>query len=127
MNLRLRGLRWMAPACLAAAPLLPVLAMPGHIDMVLGAGKVHEECFRLETGRRVRYNFSMDRPGEFNLHYHKGNDVFYPVRSERVSEQKGDFVAATAEEYCLMWTGGKGGDTRLGYEFIVVEPGLTKP
>lgn len=122
----LRILTWALFAGLAAAPIPPAQAMPVHVDVVLAAGKVHEDCFRLDPGRRVRYNFSMDRPGEFNLHYHKGKDVFYPLRSEHVSEQKGDFVAAVAEEYCLMWTGGKGGDTRLGYEFIVVEPGLTK-
>jgi len=100
--------------------------MPVHTDVVLLPGKFHEECFRLAPQQRVQYNFRLDRPGEFNLHYHVGKDVHYPVRSESVSEQKGDFVARAAEEYCLMWTGAKGGETRLGYEFVVVEPGLTK-
>ena len=57
----------------------------------------------------------------------RGKKVVYAIRSESVSEQKGDYMAAGAQEYCLMWTGGKEGDTKLGYEFIVVEPGLTKP
>jgi len=56
-----------------------------------------------------------------------GKEVFYPIRSESVSEQKGDYVAALAQDYCLMWSGDKKGDNKLGYEFIVVEPGLTKP
>jgi hypothetical protein len=101
-------------------------AMPVHIDVVLAPGKVHEDCFALKPGQRVRYDFRQDRPGSFNLHYHQGNDVAYPLRSESVREQKGDFVAVVAQEYCLMWTGGKGGATRLGYEFVVVEPGLVK-
>ena len=53
--------------------------------------------------------------------------VLYPIRSESVSEQNGDYVAAVAQDYCLMWSGGKDGDTKLGYEFSVVEPGLNKP
>src|SRR6266536_2002748 len=48
-------------------------------------------------------------------------------RSKSVSEQKGDFTATVAQEYCLMWSGAKGGESKLGYEFVVVEPGLTKP
>jgi hypothetical protein len=118
MAMRFRNLLWTLIACVAAAAGSPTLATPRSVDIVLAAGKVHEDCFRLGTEQRIRYGFSTDRPSEFSLHYHKGKDVFYPIRSEHVSEQKGDFVAAVAEEYCLMWTGGKGGDA-AACEFIV--------
>jgi hypothetical protein len=117
----------LALAAFAAALAAPTaLAMPRHVDVVLAPGKVHEDCFALKPGARIQYNFTQDRPGSFNLHYHQGNDVVYPLKSDSVREQKGDFTAVVAQEYCLMWTGGKGGDTRLGYEFILVEPGLVK-
>ena len=124
--MRFRKLLWPLLACLAAAPMPLAHALPRHVDVMLQPGKIHEDCFSLQAGQQVQYNFKLERPGKFNLHYHKGKGVFYPIRSESVSEQKGDYVAAVAQEYCLMWSGGKKGDTKLGYEFIVVEPGLTK-
>ena len=114
-------------ACVVAATMPLAHALPRHVDVVLQPGKIHEDCFSLQPHQQVQYNFKLDRPGKFNLHYHKGKEVFYPIRSESVSEQKGDYVAAVAQDYCLMWSGSKEGDTKLGYEFIVVEPGLTKP
>jgi len=114
-------------ACLAAGPYPLAHALPRHVDVVLQPGKIHEDCFSLEPQQRVQYNFKLDRPGEFNLHYHARKQVRYPIRSESVSEQKGDFTATVAQEYCLMWSGAKGGESKLGYEFVVVEPGLTKP
>jgi len=127
MNMRFRKLLRPLLACLAAAPMPLAQALPRHVDVVLQPGKIHEDCFSLRPHQHVQYNFKLDRPGKFNLHYHKGKEVFYPIRSESVSEQKGDYVAAVAQDYCLMWSGRKEGDTKLGYEFIVVEPGLTKP
>ena len=102
------------------------LAMPVHVDVTLQPGKIHEECFALQRGQQVQYNFKVDQPAGFNLHYHAGKEAVYPLRSESVLEQRGNHVATVAQEYCLMWTGGKNGETRLGYEFMLVEPGLTK-
>ena len=114
-------------ACLAATPMPFAHAFPRHVDVVLQPGKIHEDCFALQPRQQVQYNFKLDRPGKFNLHYHSGKQVFYPIRSESVSEQKGDYIAAVAQDYCLMWSGDKEGGNKLGYEFIVVEPGLTNP
>ena len=125
--MQLRKTPWPLLAWLAITPMPLAHALPRHVDVVLQPGKIHEDCFSLRPRQQVQYNFKLDRPGKFNLHYHKGKEAFYPVRSESVSEQKGDFVAAVGEEYCLMWTGDKAGESRLGYEFVVVEPGLTKP
>ena len=125
--MRFRKILWPVLACLTAAPIPFAHALPRHVDVVLHPGKIHEDCFSLQSRQQVQYNFKMDRPGNFNLHYHKGKEAIYPIRSESVSEQKGDHAAVVAQEYCLMWSGDKGGDTKLGYEFIVVEPGLTKP
>lgn len=122
-----RARRWPLLVFLVFAPLAPAHAMPRHVEVVLQPGGVHTDCFMVRSGQQVTYNFKLDRPGRFNLHYRRGKDVVHPIRSESVSEQKGDYRADVAREYCLMWTVGMGGATTLGYEFIVVEPGLTKP
>lgn len=101
-------------------------AMPRHVDVVLKPQRAHEECFRLESQQRMQYTFSAEVPIQFNLHYHAGREVVYPIKSEGVTEQRGNYVAATAQEYCLMWTSRALGDVKLGYEFVIAEPGLTK-
>ena len=125
--MRSHKLLWPLLACLAAAPTPFAHAFPRHVDVVLQPGKIHEDCFALQPRQQVQYNFKLERPGKFNLHYRRGKEVFYPIRSESVSEQKGNYVAAVAQDYCLMWSDDKEGDNKLGYEFVVVEPGLTKP
>lgn len=125
--MRFRKLLWPLLTCLLAAIMSVAHALPRHVDVVLQPGKIHEDCFSLLPHQQVQYNFKLERPGKFNLHYRRGKEVFYPIRSESVSEQKGDYVAAFAHDYCLMWSGDKEGNTKLGYEFVVVEPGLSKP
>ena len=125
--MRFRKRLWPLLACLAS-PLIPVAnALPRHVDVVLRPGAIHEDCFSLLARQKVQYNFELDRPGKFDLHFRRGKEVFYPIRSESVTAQKGVYIAAVAQDYCLTWSGDKDGDTKLGYEFIVVEPGLTKP
>jgi hypothetical protein len=102
-------------------------AMPVHVDVVLHPGKTQQECFALEVGQRVEYSFTMDPPGSFGLQARRAKkEGAYVLRSESVRQQKGDHVAVAAQEYCLTWMGDARRDTRLGYEFIVAEPGLSK-
>jgi hypothetical protein len=74
------------------------------VDVALEAGKVHEACERLEKGDRRRYHWKATAPVDFNIHYHRGNDVVFPVRRDGMRGDGGTFVAKTAEDYCWMWT-----------------------
>src|SRR5260221_13449703 len=81
-NMRFRKVLYALLACLAAAPIPLAYAFPRHVDVVLQPGKMHEDCFPLQAGQQVQYNFKLERPAKFNLHYHHGKQTFYPVRSE---------------------------------------------
>ena len=70
----------------------------------LEAKKVHEECQRIEAGQKRRYMWRSDGPVDFNIHYHRGNEVFYPVKREAMRGDGGTFAAKEGEEYCWMWT-----------------------
>ena len=74
------------------------------IAVTLEARKVHEECQRLEAGDKRRYHWKSSAPVDFNIHYHQGAEVFYPVKRERMRGDGGTFTAKTAQEYCWMWT-----------------------
>ena len=70
----------------------------------LQPGKIHEECQRVEAGQSRRYSWKSDAPVDFNVHYHRGNDVTYPVKREGMRGDGGTFAAKESEDYCWMWT-----------------------
>ncbi|MGE0358389.1 MAG: hypothetical protein AB7P08_15900 [Burkholderiales bacterium] len=103
---------------LALVFLLPSLALPGGAASApqddsgkarafaheLKAGAVAEECLRLDAGRSRRFAWSADAPVDFNIHFHHGDKVSYPVKANGRKSGGGRFTAATAEDYCWMWT-----------------------
>lgn len=70
----------------------------------LKPGGVAEECFRLPADASIGYAFEAAAPVDFNVHFHRGNDIEYPMKSPQVREAAARFVAPSAQEYCLMWT-----------------------
>jgi hypothetical protein len=102
----------MKPAALAFALLAPAaLAAPVNdggkareFSHGLKPGGVAEECLRLEAGKSRTFEWSADAPVDFNIHYHRGNDVTYPVKANQQREGKGRFTASAGDDYCWMWT-----------------------
>ena len=84
---------------LAADPAKPI-----PFSAALEAGRIHEECARLEAGEKRNYHWKADAPVDFNIHFHRGNDVTYPVKRTAMRGDGGTFVARTGEDYCWMWT-----------------------
>ena len=41
---------------------------------------------------------------DFNIHYHQGDKVSYPVKVNGRAKGGGKFTAAAGEDYCWMWT-----------------------
>jgi hypothetical protein len=92
-------------------PWLLLLALPvfaaesdyGPFAFELRPNSFEERCFKLESGQSLRYRFSATQPLDFNIHHHRGNDVFYPVKKANVRERNDRFRAKHADGYCLMW------------------------
>jgi hypothetical protein len=91
------GLIWANIAAGADEPRVAVAAS-------LEPRKLHEECQRVEAGQKRRYHWKSDAPVDFNVHYHKGSEVFYPVKRDGMRGDGGTFIAKTTEDYCWMWT-----------------------
>ena len=77
---------------------------PLKVDIALEPKKAHEECTRLEPGQLRRYHWKSDTPVDFNIHYHRGEEVFFPVKRDAMRGDGGTFTARTGEDYCWMWT-----------------------
>lgn len=77
------------------------------------AGKFVEVCGKLAAGARVQWRFEAPVAMDFNVHYHEGKKVHYPVKQEGGSSGNGDLTAPTAQEYCWMWTNKAAADASL--------------
>ncbi|MDG1995061.1 MAG: hypothetical protein P8J14_01075 [Emcibacteraceae bacterium] len=51
-------------------------------------GKVHELCIALDFGQKLEYGFVSRRAMNFNIHYHEGDNVSYPVAEHLTREKK---------------------------------------
>ena len=94
-------------AALAACVSLAQGAAPQDtiaVDFALEPQKVHEECMRVEAGQAHAYHWKSNVPVDFNIHYHRDKDVFFPVKRDAMRGDGGTFVAKTGEDYCWMWT-----------------------
>lgn len=84
----------------------PALAreLPAQLQTTLAPKAVDELCFDLAAGEAVRYRFDADAPLDFNLHWHRAREVFYPVKRDAIRRIDGRFRAESQQTYCLMWT-----------------------
>ncbi|MEO5692007.1 MAG: hypothetical protein ABIQ72_02695, partial [Usitatibacter sp.] len=62
------------------------------------------ECARIESGEKRVWHWKSNAPVDFNVHYHVGNDVFYPIKRDAVRGDGGTFSPNLAQDYCWMWT-----------------------
>lgn len=70
----------------------------------LEAGGFAEVCGALSRGERVEWAFDASTALDFNIHYHEGAEVVYPVKLPGAVEQADVLVAPIDQTYCWMWT-----------------------
>lgn len=76
---------------------------PGPFRLDVPARGFDEHCVQLAAGERVRYRYSATAELDFNIHYHRGKDVLYPVKTTASRSADATFTAPHADTYCLMW------------------------
>ena len=70
--------------------------------------KDFEVCTKMQKGETRRYSWRSDNAVDFNIHYHRGKEVTYPVKRTSMRGDGGSFTAKDADEYCWMWTAKNG-------------------
>jgi hypothetical protein len=70
----------------------------------LEAGGFAEVCGELAADERVSWAFEADAELDFNIHYHEGDEVTYPVKSPQVRSLADELTAPVEQTYCWMWT-----------------------
>jgi hypothetical protein len=66
--------------------------------------KLAEECRNLATDERARYRFEASAAVPFNVHFHRGNTVEYPVKIDKTLDAASIFAAPSKQDFCWMWT-----------------------
>ena len=73
-------------------------------SLSLAPGKLAELCGRLPAGLKLHWAFEASAPLDFNVHYHVGKAVEYPVKLSAVAAAKDTLDTKTEQDYCWMWT-----------------------
>lgn len=89
------------------------------IEKSIPPGKVHEECMELGAPKNLSYSFNAKGSLNFNIHYHAGKDVFYPLKRDKVSAFQDEFRPTSKQEYCLMWSNPEKVPVLLSYTYKV--------
>lgn len=72
-------------------------------SVTLAAGQVHETCNSLAAGVALNYQYTGNSVTLFNIHYHNGKKVSYPVPDFLAFRTSGSLKTESAQNYCLMW------------------------
>ncbi len=93
------------------AGLLPIQSVSAeeesshHIIVTTNQRQIGEACPELKAGQVLQFEFKAKRTVEFNLHYHQGDKVSYPIERQELKTLKQSYTAPIDQTYCLMWEG----------------------
>lgn len=85
-------------------------------------GKMVEKCMTLSSAQKLEYQFTTSKPVDFNIHYHKGESVYYPVKRNKTAAEADVYTPGPGRsEYCMMWENkSSASDIELNYAFRIV-------
>lgn len=67
-------------------------------------GGFAEVCGKLARGAAVRWAFEAAGPLDFNIHYHQGEKVVFPVQRAGAAKGAATLKVKLDQDYCWMWT-----------------------
>ena len=94
----------------------PVTCAADDTNLNLRPGKVHESCHKLAAGSKLSYSFQTSSQTLFNIHFHSGKQINYPVKEQLLDNSSGTVDIDTAQTYCLMWTNSQSHTVTLRYD-----------
>jgi hypothetical protein len=79
----------------------------------VGPGKFVEVCGKLDPGTAIRWEFEASAAVDFNIHYHFGKEIEFPIRQSQVSGGRDTLRVVVREPYCWMWGNKTAGAARI--------------
>ncbi len=82
-------------------------------NLQIAPGKFAEICGKLAGGAAVKWDFDAAAPLDFNIHFHEGKKVLFPVKQDGTAKAEGTLAVTLAQDYCWMWTNKGSGPVSL--------------
>ena len=83
--------------------------------------KIYEKCLSLVPPQKLQYSFGTDKAVDFNIHYHKGDMVYYPVREMKTTSSEGVYTPPSRENYCMTWENrSPSAEVKLEFSFKII-------
>ncbi len=108
---------WILSQPIVGSPSLSMLRAPSD-TVPLAPFAFREFCLEMSAQEKLRYDFQSDQPVDFNIHYHDGLTIRFPVELNRATGHAHEFVADVDQSYCLMWTNQNFAKASLRYRII---------
>ena len=70
----------------------------------IAAGKFVEACGKLPAGLKVYWDFEASTAVDFNVHFHEGKGVVFPVELSAVYAARDTLDTKVEQDYCWMWS-----------------------
>lgn len=86
---------------------------------VVDADKVHEVCMNLLDGQKMSYSFKSAKSMKFNIHFHEGDNVSFPVEEHLTDGATDVFTSPGERGYCMMWTNQNAEAIELNVEYEI--------
>ena len=103
----------------------PIVGGPDLNSQQAPSGKVslrpyefRELCFDLAPDEELWYEFQADQPVAFDIHYHDGLSIRFPVKLPAVTDHANMFAAKEGRNYCLLWRNQNLSKTVLEYRVV---------
>ncbi len=90
--------------------------------VVIKPGKIHEKCMSVTSAQKLEYQFATTKPVDFNIHYHVGESIYYPVKRAKTTGEADRFQPTKGkEDYCLMWENKSSAEVELTFSAKVIK------
>ncbi len=108
---------WILSQPIVASPRLSLLHTSSD-TLSLAPLEFRELCFEMTAQDELQYDFQSDHPVDFNIHYHDGLTIHFPVKLTGITDHAGQFVPKSDQSYCLMWLNQSLSKTALTYRVV---------
>ena len=93
---------WILSQPIVGSPSLSTLSARAD-TVTMAPFEFRELCVALADKQKIDVEFQSAQPIEYDIHYHDGFTIRFPVKLTGVTKHADHFVAKSKRAYCLMW------------------------
>jgi len=108
---------WILSQPIVGSPSLSTLRARADV-VTMAPFEFRELCVALADKEKINVVFHSRQPIEYDIHYHDGFTIRFPVKLTDVTKHADQFIAETGRVYCLMWFNRSLEQTSLRYRII---------